>query len=104
MPFKTPLSLLTHISGLFHFCRKSVGAFLREGDVHSGTTIPAGSAECPSASSTDVSLGAWYHDAVDFVLKNGLMIGTGDGLYEPNASLTRAQLAMILIRLCALMQ
>ncbi len=67
--------------------------------IQSGTTIPAGSGGCPSASFADVGFDAWYHDAVDFVLKNGLMIGTGDGLFEPNASLTRAQLAMVLYRL-----
>lgn len=45
---------------------------------------------------SDVSAGTWYHEAVDFVLRNGLMSGYGDGLFGPNDALTRAELAQIL--------
>lgn len=55
-----------------------------------------GGAECPSRSFADLEQGAWYHEAVDFVLERGLMGGHGNGLFGPNDTLTRAQFAQIL--------
>ena len=55
-----------------------------------------GGADCPSHGFTDLDVGAWYHEAVDFVLGNHLMNGFGNGLFGPNAQLTRAQLTQIL--------
>ncbi len=56
-----------------------------------------GSADCPSRSFTDLGNSAiWYHEAVDFVLENGWMAGCGNGLFEPNHPLSRAQLVQIL--------
>ncbi|MDR0491550.1 MAG: S-layer homology domain-containing protein [Oscillospiraceae bacterium] len=42
---------------------------------------------------------AWYYDAVKFVTDRGLMIGTGDGEFSPNATMTRAMLVTVLYRL-----
>ena len=56
-----------------------------------------GGADCPSRSFTDLrSVGTWYHEAVDYVLRNGLMGGYGNGLFGPDNHLSRAQLAQIL--------
>ena len=56
-----------------------------------------GGADCPSRSFTDLgSVGTWYHEAVDYVLQNGLMGGYGNGLFGPNDNLFRAQFAQIL--------
>lgn len=45
---------------------------------------------------TDVPDGAWYEDAVRYVVENGLMSGYGNGRFGPEDVLTRAQLAQIL--------
>lgn len=45
---------------------------------------------------SDVDESAWYYDAVKFANQNGLMDGVGNGLFAPNANLSRAMLAQIL--------
>ena len=56
-----------------------------------------GGTRCPSRAFTDLgSAEAWYHEAVDYVLKSGLMDGFGNGLFGPDHPLTRAQFAQIL--------
>lgn len=47
----------------------------------------------------DVADTDWYADAVDYVTRNDLMDGTGDGVFSPNAATTRAMLVTILYRL-----
>ena len=42
---------------------------------------------------------AWYHEAVDYVLVNGLMSGYGNGLFGPEDNLSRAQLCQIIYNL-----
>lgn len=54
--------------------------------------------ECPSAAFTDVLTDVWYHDAVDYMLRKELMNGMGEGLFQPDGELTRAQLVVILYR------
>ena len=46
----------------------------------------------------DLPAGAWYRESVGYALANGLMNGTGDGIFEPNGALTRAMLVTILYR------
>ena len=58
-----------------------------------------GGAECPAHLFTDVNTSAWYHEAVDYVLVNGLMNGYGNGLFGPNDILSRAQLCQIIYNL-----
>lgn len=48
---------------------------------------------------SDVAADAWYADAVAYVRDNGLMSGTGNNTFSPNASTSRAMLAMVLYRL-----
>ena len=55
-----------------------------------------GGLNCPSRAFQDLDTSAWYHEAVDFILRSGLMRGYGNGLFEPDAHLTRAQFVQIL--------
>lgn len=55
-----------------------------------------GGADCPSRAFSDLDTGKWYHEAVDYVLQNGLMSGYGSGLFGPNDTLSRAQFAQII--------
>lgn len=54
---------------------------------------------CPVADFTDTDPTAWYHNAVHFVLDNGLMSGNGNGTFTPDSTLTRAMLVQILYNL-----
>ncbi|MCL1810036.1 MAG: S-layer homology domain-containing protein [Clostridiales bacterium] len=47
---------------------------------------------------TDVAAGTWYADAVLWGLENGIVMGNGNGKFDPNGSITREQLAAILTR------
>ena len=62
------------------------------------TIISSGEKDCPSRSFRDLDTTKWYHEAIDTMLREGLMNGTGNGLFEPNGTLTRAQLVTILYR------
>ena len=55
--------------------------------------------DCPSERYRDVEKTAWYHDAVDFAVANGIMNGVSDTSFVPNDKLTRAMLATILYRM-----
>ena len=61
-----------------------------------GEVIPA---YCPSEAFSDLDTTQWYHEGVDFVLENGLMVGMSDTEFAPNGNVTRAQLVTILYRL-----
>lgn len=54
---------------------------------------------CPSAVFTDLDIGAWYHEATDYALTNGLMGGYGNGYFGPNDALSRGMLVQILYNL-----
>ncbi len=54
---------------------------------------------CPSARFTDVDTAKWYHEAVDYALRKGLMNGVADDRFDPDGSTTRAMLVTILWRL-----
>ena len=55
-----------------------------------------GGADCPSRAYADLSTGTWYHEAVDYAIRRGLLTGYGNGTFNPNGNLSRAQLAQIL--------
>ena len=57
------------------------------------------SENCPSRGFSDLKSGAWYHDAIDYAVKHGLMKGTGTETFEPEATTSRAMIATILWRL-----
>ena len=46
----------------------------------------------------DVAADVWYYDAVKYVFENGLMVGTTDDVFSPNATLTRGMIVTILHR------
>ena len=45
---------------------------------------------------SDVAPASWYHDAVQYVYENGMMNGTSDTLFSPDATVTRAMIVTIL--------
>ena len=51
---------------------------------------------CPAEKFPDVDVSLWYHEAIDFVLREGMMNGTGNSLFAPDAALSRAMLVQIL--------
>lgn len=52
-----------------------------------------GGEACPSYAYGDVNKEAWYHEYVDYVIENGIMVGvsTDPYLFMPDANLSRAQ-------------
>ena len=48
---------------------------------------------------TDVARDAWYAEAVEYCAAQGLMIGNGEGTFEPNRPITRAEMAAVLMRM-----
>ena len=69
-----------------------------------GVTVTAvfgcdGGAACPSKGFTDLDSEKWYHEYMDYAVEKGLLEGTSPTTMEPNATLTRAQLAQILYNL-----
>lgn len=55
-----------------------------------------GSPSVGSAGFKDVKTGDWYADAVNWAAANGVVNGMGNGLFAPNAAITREQLAAII--------
>lgn len=55
--------------------------------------------DCPSAAFTDVSTTDWFHEAVDYVVAEKLMIGTSNTTFEPNSTLSRATVVTVLYRM-----
>lgn len=47
---------------------------------------------------TDVAAGQWYTDAVAWAAKSGIVNGVGSGRFDPDGSVTREQIAVILFR------
>mgnify|MGYP001623011511 FL=1 len=60
-------------------------------------TCSAGAASMPDFS--DVRPVDWYHDAVSYVCENGLMNGTSNTTFSPNATTSRGMIVTILYRL-----
>ena len=56
-------------------------------------------ASCASSVYTDVPVGDWYHEAVDYVTAEGIMNGMGNGTFEPGTDTNRAMMAVLLYRL-----
>ncbi|WP_053956385.1 S-layer homology domain-containing protein [Inediibacterium massiliense] len=51
-----------------------------------------------SVSFSDVLPGAWYYDAVSFIAKKDITTGIGDSKFSPEATLTRGQFIVMLMR------
>lgn len=61
--------------------------------------IPPAVHECPSARFTDVDLSQWYHEELDYVVANGLMVGVSDTSFAPGKPITRAMVVTAIWRL-----
>lgn len=57
-----------------------------------------GSANCPAAAFSDVRKTDWFHAAIDYMVEHGVMNGTSDTTFEPEAAVSRGMLATILWR------
>lgn len=55
--------------------------------------------DCPSEKFTDVDISRWYHEAIDYVVGNGLMYGETTTRFAPDKGVTRAQIVTVLYRL-----
>ena len=55
-------------------------------------------ATCPIEKFADVVNTAWYHDGVHYCLDNGLMVGTSETSFSPDANITRGQIVTMLWR------
>jgi len=55
--------------------------------------------ECPSANFTDVGQDQWYHEAVDYVVTQGLMNGMTATHFAPEDTAERCQVVMVLYRM-----
>ena len=49
------------------------------------TPEPPVTEECACADFTDINREAWYHEAVDYALENGIMNGIGNNKFDPVA-------------------
>lgn len=47
----------------------------------------------------DVDSGDWFYDYVQYVARNGLMEGTGEGRFDPDGTMTRAMFWAVLARI-----
>ena len=68
-------------------------------DVTFKTDTCDGGISCPSRHLTDVDTNAWYHQSVDYVVENDLLLGTSSTTFSPNLTTTRGMLVTILYRL-----
>lgn len=60
-----------------------------------------GSPTAASAGFNDVAEGDWYADAVNWAASVGVVNGMGEGIFAPNAAITREQMAAILYNYAA---
>ena len=54
---------------------------------------------CPAEKFTDVDVDDWFHEAVDYVVENGMMNGVSDTAFAPEATTTRGMIVTVLYRL-----
>ena len=54
---------------------------------------------CPSEQFEDVKPGDWWHEAVDYVVSKGYMVGMNDTHYGPAETMNRAQFVTVLYRM-----
>ena len=52
---------------------------------------------------TDVASGTWYSAYVNWASENGLVLGRGNGAFDPQGTITRQEIVTILARFAAFM-
>ena len=62
-----------------------------------GSLAPAALAE--GETFTDVPAGSWFEQGVATCAENGIMVGTGDGLFSPEKALSQAECLTLALRL-----
>ncbi len=65
----------------------------------SPVTVTASFVPAGQPAYSDVPEDAWYADAVDYVTEEGWMEGIGNGLFDPDSTMTRAMFATVLYRM-----
>ena len=68
-------------------------------DIEPGQPSQPDEPETPDFPFTDVSVNAWYYEAVKYVYENGIMNGMDRYSFQPNGTLTRAMIWTMLARL-----
>ena len=68
-------------------------------DIEPGQPSQPDEPETPDFPFTDVSVNAWYYEAVKYVYENGIMNGMDRYSFQPNGTLTRAMVWTMLARL-----
>ena len=58
-----------------------------------------GGDDCLTAGFSDLKSDAWYHEAVDYVIAEGILTGVGDGAFAPSMPTSRAMVVTMLYRL-----
>ena len=96
--FQNAKSILTELRA---FIAKDEAGELSETDVFTPSVLTENKMPtyCYAMSFTDVVPGAWYTEAVDYVLANGVMSGTSGSTFAPTATLSRAMMVQILYNL-----
>ena len=61
--------------------------------------IPVNPDNCLAKKFTDVDVSKWYHEALEYVLSEGIMEGVDETRFSPNGTLTRGQLVTVLYRM-----
>ncbi len=61
--------------------------------------IPVNPDNCLAKNFIDVDTGKWYHEALEYVLSEGIMEGIDETHFHPNGALTRGQLVTVLYRM-----
>lgn len=59
----------------------------------SGEALDAGNGTCGHTSFSDIDPRKWYSQAVEWCVKQGVMLGTSDGIFNPEGSVTCEQAA-----------
>ncbi len=73
--------------------KRSILAILTAVTMLTALWIPA---LADASSYPDVEKGSWYYEGADYVIRKGLMTGTGKNVFAPQAPVTRGQAAQIL--------
>ena len=68
-------------------------------DIEPGQPSQPDEPDVPDFPFTDVSVNAWYYEAVKYVYENGIMNGMDRYSFQPNGTLTRAMIWTMLARL-----
>ena len=96
--FQNAKSILTELKA---FIAKDEAGELSETDVFTPSVLTENKMPtyCYAMSFGDVVPSAWYTEAVDYVLTNGVMSGTSGSTFAPTATLSRAMMVQILYNL-----